>query len=403
MKILHTSDWHRGRRIENIPLAREFDLFVRWLAETVEQEQVDVLIVAGDIFDTGMPSIAAQEQYYNAISLLAGTRLKKIIIINGNHDSANFLLAPKIILRGLKTVISAGLPQNLEDIIIPLPGDDPEAVVVAVPFLRDIDIINFFKDRAEEVDTQKNIAAFYHHLASLAEKYKAQGLPLIATGHLFVSDSTTDSAERDDYTLGGLIDVRSDQLPDTFDYYALGHVHRPWSQQNKKVHYCGNPFPMSLNDVKNRVAKGVNIIDTQDITNTKRINTPLWRHIVVFEGSMDQVEQKITDFSNQGLLAPAYAYVRVTDYPGDVPVEKLHEHLSSLNTDNLHIIKAIFPPKYSPSQTNKQDFSALKEYSPRQILQYHLDTKGYSQQTKQQILETFDRLLSIYRQNSGAD
>ena len=400
MKLLHTSDWHIGRRIENITLLTEFELFIHWLTKIIEQEQIDALIVAGDIFDTGMPSIAAQEQYYKSIAQLANTRLKKIIIINGNHDSANFLLAPKIILKTLKTFISASLPQNLNDIILPLPDENtPEIIIAAVPYLRDIDIINYFKNKAEQIDTQHNIAAFYQQLVPLVQKFKNQGLPLIATGHLFVSDSTNDTNEENDYTLGGLIDIHSDQLPEIFDYYALGHIHRPWSQKNKKVYYCGSPFPMSLNDVKNKVPKGVNIIDSQNITNIKRINTPLWRHIEIFEGPFDEIQQKIKQFQNKGILSPAYGYVRVTDYPDNIPVEKLHDHLSSLNTDNLHIIKAIFPPKYSISQTNKLQLSTLKEYSPRQILEYHLDNKGYSQETKKQILETFDQLLTLYRQN----
>ena len=401
MRILHTSDWHIGRRIENIPLAQEFDLFVQWLTQVIEERQIDAMIVAGDIFDTGMPSIAAQRQYYTTIAKLANTRLQKIIIINGNHDSANFLLAPSIILSGLKTHLSAGLPRNLEDLIITLPKDDPQVVIAAVPYLRDIDIINFFQDRAESLDTEKNIAALYHLVAKLVKDYKKQGLPVIVTGHLFVSDSAHDEQEHSDYTLGGLIDVRSSQLPDIFDYYALGHVHRPWKQNNRNVYYCGNPFFMGLNDIKTGIEKGVNIIDTQNITNITRLNTPLWRQMVQFQGDFDHICEQIKNFENTGILSPAYGFVKITDYPGNKPIDQLYEYLVSINPDNIQIIKAIFPPKQMAGKTNNQDLSTLKEYSPREILQFHLDRNGFDKKTTEQLMQTFDQLLTIYRQNQG--
>ncbi len=403
MRILHTSDWHIGRRIENIPLEQEFDHFISWLIQVIDDEQVDLLIVAGDIFDTGMPSIQAQRQYYTAISRLAATRLQKIIIINGNHDSANFLLAPRIVLSSLKTFISAGLPSDLDQIILPFPEQEPQVVIAAVPYLRDIDIINYFNDRPEDMDTQQNIAAFYHEVGQKVMKYKDMGLPVIVTGHLFVSDSAHDQQDKNDYTLGGLIDISSSQLPDTFDYYALGHVHRPWIQKNKNIVYCGNPFFMGLNDIKANVPKGVNIIDTEDITQIKRINTPVWRQMVQFEGSYENVCEQLSLFRNSGTLSPAYAYVKLTDYPDNTPVDQLYENLKKINQDNVIIIKAIFPPKYGHNNANITEVSSLKEYTPRQILEFHLDQKGYEQDQKKQILETFDELLAIYRQNSAQD
>ncbi len=403
MKILHTSDWHIGRKIENIPLAQEFDLFMDWLIEVIEQQQIDLLIVAGDIFDTGMPSIAAQQQYYTSISRLANTRLQKIIMINGNHDSANFLLAPRIILSGLKTHISAGLPQEISQLILPFPEADPQVVIAAVPYLRDIDLINFFHDTAEEVDTQKNIAAFYHYIATLVEPFKDKGIPIIVTGHLFVSDSALDQIDRNDYTLGGLIDVASSQLPDVFDYYALGHVHRPWQQKQKNIFYSGNPFFMGQHDIKSGVKKGVFVIDTDDISDVKKIETPLWRQMVTFDGDFDQVCQQIASFENTGILSPAYGFAKITQYPQDRPIDQLYQQLVSLNQDNIHILKAVFPPRLSDSNLNNQDFSSLKEYSPREILEFHLDRSDYSDNSKEQILETFDELMAIYKQNSGLD
>src|SRR5690606_8866980 len=141
MKILHTADWHIGKKLHKHELAEDFDLFMDWLCEQISILKVDVLLVSGDIFDLANPSSEARRQYYRSLK-----RLRKLdcrlILTGGNHDSPTMLDAPRELLQELEMEVVGGLPENLEECIIPIMGKAarPEVIIAALPFLRDPDL-----------------------------------------------------------------------------------------------------------------------------------------------------------------------------------------------------------------------------------------------------------------------
>ncbi len=109
LKVLHTSDWHLGQSFMGKSREVEHHTFLTWLLQTIEQEHINVLIVAGDIFDTGTPPNYALERYYNFLTKLAFSSCENIIITAGNHDSIETLKASKQLLKALDIhVISCG-------------------------------------------------------------------------------------------------------------------------------------------------------------------------------------------------------------------------------------------------------------------------------------------------------
>ena len=105
--VLHTSDWHLGRRLYGRTRHQEFSAFLDWLAGTIADRAVDALLVAGDVFDTASPGNRSQEQYYRFHCRVAGTTCRHVVIIAGNHDSASFLDAPSELLKALHNHIDA--------------------------------------------------------------------------------------------------------------------------------------------------------------------------------------------------------------------------------------------------------------------------------------------------------
>src|ERR1017187_6057793 len=99
IKVLHTADWHLGKRFEQIERTEEHQFFLDWLIDKLTDEHIDVLIVAGDIFDTGTPSNTAFKQYYSFLWKVKSTCCREVIIIGGNHDSVTTLNAPKDLLK----------------------------------------------------------------------------------------------------------------------------------------------------------------------------------------------------------------------------------------------------------------------------------------------------------------
>lgn len=120
MRILHTSDWHLGRTLYGKKRYEEFDRFLQWLLHTIQEQRIDILIIAGDIFDTTAPSNQAQEQYYSFLSKVHTTTCQHIIVIGGNHDSASFLNAPQALLKALNIHVVGAVDTQTEDELIVL-------------------------------------------------------------------------------------------------------------------------------------------------------------------------------------------------------------------------------------------------------------------------------------------
>ena len=134
MRILHTSDWHLGKRLKDHDRSDEFRKFLAWLEGVIKDEKPDALIVAGDVFDTRYPPVEAQEMYYTFLANVAGKTCRNIIITAGNHDSAPFIDAPAGIM-GRCNVHVIGRPCEGEILTLSDSQGRQEAIVCAVPFL----------------------------------------------------------------------------------------------------------------------------------------------------------------------------------------------------------------------------------------------------------------------------
>ena len=142
MNILHTSDWHLGRTLYGRRRQEEFAAFLDWLLGCISTYNIDVLIVAGDIFDTSTPGTAAQELYYRFLARVGSTGCRHVVIIGGNHDSPSFLDAPAGLLRALDVhVVGQACTEPVDQVLL-LHDDlgEPQLLVCAVPYLRDRDI-----------------------------------------------------------------------------------------------------------------------------------------------------------------------------------------------------------------------------------------------------------------------
>jgi len=298
MNVLHTSDWHIGKRLFNKDLEMDHLHFFEWLVKLINDQKIDVLIVAGDIFDLAFPSNSSLQIYYQMLKSISGSYCKHIVITGGNHDSVSTLNAPKEILHFLNIHVLGGATGNIEDeiILVPNQNGDNELVICAVPFLRDRDIRasrsgETHEERAEAI--RNGIAEHYHALAEKVKQYKEFGIPVIATAHLFVSDARMEKDESDMY-IGGLQQIKSSQFPDVFDYIALGHVHRPQIiGGNERIRYCGSPIRMSFSDRKDdKIVVMIEFCDASEPKITK-IEVPQKRKLHSLRGNFFDVVQKL--------------------------------------------------------------------------------------------------------------
>jgi len=264
LTILHTSDWHLGRRLYGRMRYDEFEAFLSWLQDTISLQQVDVLIVAGDIFDTMTPSNRAQALYYEFLGKVSKSCCQHIVIVAGNHDSPTFLDAPSNVLKFLNVHVIGTACEDLNNEVLVLDdtNGNPHCIIAAVPYLRDRDVRS--TQAGESADSKdanviKGIRAHYDEVASIAKAHQdklvevhQRHIPIIATGHLFAAGGTTteDDGVRELY-VGSLGKISADMFDESFDYVALGHLHVPQRVGGREsIRYSGSPIAMGFGESK---------------------------------------------------------------------------------------------------------------------------------------------------------
>ncbi|MCD4737382.1 MAG: exonuclease SbcCD subunit D C-terminal domain-containing protein [Bacteroidales bacterium] len=307
MKILHTSDWHIGRSLYGRKRYDEFSAFLDWLAELIKSENIDALLVSGDVFDTTTPSNRAQELYYRFLCKVSASGCGHVVIIAGNHDSPSFLNAPKELLRALNVHVVGSITENLEDQVILLTGSSgvPEAIVCAVHYLRDRDIRVVNAGESIEDKNANLIEGVQRHYADICniareKQKKYNAIPIIGMGHLFTAGGKTIDGDgvRELY-VGSLAHVGNDIFPDCIDYLALGHLHIP-QRVGKSEHfrYSGSPIPMGYGEAKQK--KSVVTVEFTNHPLKITLHTvPCFQALERISGKMDEIIQRIDDLKSQ--------------------------------------------------------------------------------------------------------
>ncbi|WP_031328333.1 exonuclease SbcCD subunit D [Rhodobacter capsulatus] len=258
MRILHTADWHIGQTLNGWSREAEHRAFLADLGRILLAEQVDALLVAGDVFDGLNPSGEAQRLLYAALAgyVRANPRLQ-IVLTSGNHDPAQRLEAPEAVLRELGVHVLGTLSRgpggvDLDRHLIPLRdrAGQIRAQVLALPFLRQADLPGL-RLGAEEGTEGAVTAALRALLAETVARAAAIAgtLPLIAMAHLTCAGGLESAGAERRILIGGDHAVPPDVFPPALAHVALGHLHRPQSLDGGRVRYSGAPFPLSASEI----------------------------------------------------------------------------------------------------------------------------------------------------------
>ena len=261
LKIIHTADWHLGQSFFGYDRQPEHTAFLKWLAETVADRQIDVLLIAGDVFDVANPSASAQRQFYHFLKEinLANPGLQ-VVVVAGNHDSAARLEAPNPLLEELGIAVVGVVKRNelgeidFNSLLTPLQHRDGsvQAYCMAVPFLRQGDYPP--TDQKDQNTYVAGVERMYRGLYEFAKEKAGTELPLVAMGHLHVLGAELSDDDRSERVImGGLESVTSDSFPRELAYTALGHIHKAQKVGGREeVRYSGSPLPMSFSETNYR-------------------------------------------------------------------------------------------------------------------------------------------------------
>ncbi|MBS0910083.1 exonuclease subunit SbcD [Tatumella sp. JGM118] len=319
MKIIHTSDWHLGQFFYSRSRAKEHQAFLDWLLSQITLHQVNALIVAGDIFDTGSPPSYAREMYNQFIVELQKTGCQ-LVILAGNHDSVAVLNESRALLACLNTRVIASASPDVDDQLVVLNDaqDRPAAIVCAIPYLRPRDI-QLSQAGLDSQQKQQNllqaIAGHYRHCYQAAlrlrETLGSPALPIIATGHLTALGVSKSDSVRDIY-IGTLDAFPASAFPPA-DYIALGHIHRPQQVGGQPhIRYSGSPIALSFDE--SATEKSVCLVEfsPQSAPVITPLPVPCVQPLKTLKGSLADIEQQLASLTPLADGTPVWLDIEVT-------------------------------------------------------------------------------------------
>ncbi|HAT1607463.1 TPA: exonuclease subunit SbcD [Raoultella planticola] len=296
MRIIHTSDWHLGQNFYSKSRAAEHSAFLDWLLTSAQAHEVDAIIVAGDIFDTGSPPSYARELYNRFVVQLQQTGCQ-LVVLAGNHDSVATLNESRDILAFLKTTVVASTGHA--PFILPQRDGTPGAIFCPVPFLRPRELVTSQAGHSSGEKQQlllNAISDYYQQQYEAACALRGdRPLPIVASGHLTTVGASKSDAVRDIY-IGTLEAFPASHFPPV-DYIALGHIHRAQKiGGSEHIRYSGSPIALSFDETGK--SKSVNLVTFTDgqLTEVLPLPVPVTQPLAVLKGDFSSISEQLNQW-----------------------------------------------------------------------------------------------------------
>lgn len=255
MRLFHTSDWHLGQNLHGQERDFEHASFLTWLLARLAERKPDVLLIAGDIFDTINPPVKAQERLYDFIvNAHEQQPLLTIVMIAGNHDSGSRIELPAPLMRRLRTHALGRVlwlddgTLDVERLLLPLPNASGEigAWCLALPFLRPAEVTgpnlgdNYLR----------GIGQVHELLIAAANLKRKPGQALIAISHAHMAGGSVSEDSERSLIIGNAEALPASLFGESITYVALGHLHKPQRVNGEeRIRYSGSPIPLSFSEI----------------------------------------------------------------------------------------------------------------------------------------------------------
>jgi exonuclease SbcD len=375
MRILHTSDWHVGKVLKGRTRHEEHIRVLAQVVDIARSEQPDLVIVAGDLYDTAAPAPDSTRVVTRALTALRQTGAQ-VVAIGGNHDNGPALDALRPWAEAAGIVLRGSIRDNPDELLITgTTGGGERWQLVALPFLSQryaIRAAEMYELTAAEA-SQTYADHIARLIARLSERFAEPGLVNLLTGHLTVVGASTGGGEREAHTVMGYA-VPATVFPSNAHYVALGHLHR--SQQvigPCPVRYCGSPLAVDFGEEENVCSVAVVDVSADKAARVRDVPVTSAKTLRTVRGTLEQLATvKLPD-----------AWLRV--FVREAPRVGLREDVQELlpNALEVRIDPDMMPDPKAAQMAQRQG------RSPRQLFGDYLDSRG---NTEDDVRELFDEL-----------
>jgi exonuclease SbcD len=347
MKLLHTSDWHLGKRLFRLERLPEQVLFLEELLKIIQQEQIDHLLVAGDIFDVPQPPHRALKLFYDFIAKFCVTTNAQMWVIGGNHDSGTLLDAPQGLIDEKRIHLYGSLRGTPTDHWVKLSDDVSLALL---PYFRGHELSAWNKSAELEVV-----------LKDFLQLAPSSGQKILMAHHLFGLYEAAGSEQA--LALSGLESIPLDWL-NNFDYVALGHIHKPQTLKKSKpmVRYSGSPLPMRFSEI---APKGVEILEFSNEFTHRTLPLTTYRPLYSLALTPENWKKTLTELPKGNLPAALEITLKLTS-----PIPGLVEEIRLWGEQNKLEILGVIPQFGQEEQTKEKDhWTELLSLSPEKLFE----------------------------------
>lgn len=320
LRILHTSDWHLGKSLEGFSRLPEQEKFLEDFIDIVNENNIDLIIIAGDIYDSGNPPAIAEKLFYSTLKKLSnGERV--VLVIAGNHDNPERLAAasPLAYEHG---VILLGTPKSCSEVgdygkfkivdagegYVEVDIKGERAVIIALPYPSEKRLNEIFTEDLDEEERRRSYSERVGEIFDkLSKKYREDTIN-IAVSHIFVDGSEESGSERP-IQLGGSFAVDSRHLPQKAQYIALGHLHRPQKVlSTANAYYAGSPLQYSKSEINHSKCAYIVDIKAGGKPEIKEVYFKNYKPIEIFK--CDSIEQAL-DMCREHRNRDIWAYFEI--------------------------------------------------------------------------------------------
>lgn len=350
MRLLHTSDWHLGRSFHRVSLLDAQRAFLDHLVATVEERAVDAVLVAGDVYDRAVPSLAAVEMFDHALHRLA-ERDVPTVMIAGNHDSARRLGV------GSKLMGQAGIHLRTDPkecgtpVLLPDRDGHGQIAVYGIPYLEP-SLVRQTLGVERGSHTAVLSAAMDRVRADLAGRPPATRSVVLA--HAFVTGGEVSDSERD-ITVGGVASVPASVF-DGVDYAALGHLHN-CQTLTERVRYSGTPIAYSFSEANHPKSMWLVDLGPGGEVTAERLHCPVPRPLARLRGTLAEL------LEDPALDRHTDAWVEATLTDAARP----HDPMARLEKRFPHTVSLVFAPEREEAEDARSYAVRLKGRTERQI------------------------------------
>lgn len=323
MKIMHLSDLHIGKKVNEYSMLQDQIYILKEILQIIDDEKVETVIIAGDVYDRSLPPNEALELFDEFLYQLSDRNVN-VFVISGNHDSPERISYCGRMMTENKIFLSPVYDGNVKPIT--LNDDYGEVNFYLLPFVRPADIRRYFPDENIENYTDAVKVAIDNMNVDFNERN-------ILVTHQFVTGA--ELSESEDIIVGGTDNV-SGEVFDGFDYVALGHIHREQTVGKDNIRYCGTPLKYSFSEAKH--IKSVTILDFNDKGNIEYSKIPLtpFRDMREIRGTYYELTLKS---SYESTNTEDYLHITLTDEE-DIPdaigkLRSIYPNIMKLDYDNL--------------------------------------------------------------------